>query len=274
MAEIDWGMLANPVDVGAQVQQGFATGAAMVKQVQTKNALRAYLANPDDPQAYNALAAFDPGAAQSVQEQRLLQLKLNKEAEDETLTRAVGTAAANGNISGAKTAAISAGNFDLAAHLEALDKDRRDKLGAFYKAAGPLAYQMRQMSDPAQRQAFLQQNRDILEATGVDPKVIDGFDVSNNQALDGLIAANQTVDQLIGQNKIEWHQQGENPSFATNAMGVPVGSANPATVAQAPRVTDQKSYDAVPPGSHYLDPDGHLRVKGGQSGGSSTGGFQ
>jgi hypothetical protein len=59
MSEINFSLL-NPVDVGALTQQGFATGAAIVKHVQTQNALHNFVSNPDDPQAYNALAAFDP----------------------------------------------------------------------------------------------------------------------------------------------------------------------------------------------------------------------
>jgi hypothetical protein len=94
--------------------------------------------------------------------------------------------------------------------------------------------------------------------------------------LDAAITTAQKVSDLISQGKIEWHQQGENPSFATDSMGHPIGSANPATVAvgggNQPTVTDQKSYDAVPPGGHYLDPNGHMRVKGGQSA-APAGGF-
>jgi hypothetical protein len=226
MAEIQWGLL-NPVDIGSQVQQGFATGAAIVKQAQAKNALKAYLDNPADQKAYSALAYYDPQTAASIQTQqdRRQKLLLDQQTRQREIT--VGGMAAGGDVEGARRTALKAGDFDLVQHLDTLDKPARDRLGAFYKAAGPLAYQMRQMKEPAQRQQFLAQNRGILEATGVDPKVIDSFDVTNDQGLDGLIAANRTVDSLINDGKITWHQQGEQPSFATNAMGVPVGSQNP-----------------------------------------------
>jgi hypothetical protein len=42
---------------------------------------------------------------------------------------------------------------------------------------------MRQIADPEQRKALLAQARPVLEATGVDPKAIDSFDVTNNTAL-------------------------------------------------------------------------------------------
>lgn len=56
------------------------------------------------------------------------------------------------------------------------------------------------------------------------------------------------------------------PNDGSYQTGQPVGGG-------LPRVTDQQSYDAVPPGAQYMTPDGHVRVKGGQSGGGSTGGF-
>lgn len=225
MAEINFSLL-QPVDVGALTQQGFSTGMAMVKHVQTQNALKAYLANPDDPQAFSALSAYDPAAAATIQNQQLVRRKYETEQQDRQRAVALGTLATT-DPRGAQQEALAAGDFDLAGHFEKLDDANRSKLAAFYKAAGPIAYQMRQIADPEQRKALLAQARPVLEATGVDPKAIDGFDVTNNTALDGLIAANSTVDQLIDRGKITWHQQGEQPSFATDSMGRPIGTQNP-----------------------------------------------
>jgi hypothetical protein len=226
MSEIRFDLL-QPVDTGALTMQGFQTGMAMVKQVQSKNALRSYLANPDDPEAYNALAYYDPQAAATIQHGRFVQQKLAQDAEAEQQRRAILSQYVGGDSQGARTAAISTGDFDLADHLQKLDADQQSKLASFYKLAGPLAYQMRQIQDPEQRKAFLAQARPALEAQGVDPKAIDGFDVTNDTALDALVAANSTVDQLIDRGKITWHQQGEQPSFATDSMGRPVGTQNP-----------------------------------------------
>jgi hypothetical protein len=233
MAEIAWHLL-QPVDTGALTMQGFQTGMAMVKQVQSKNALRSYLANPDDPEAYNALAYYDPQAAATIQHGRFVQQKLAQDAEAEQQRRAILSQYVGGDSQGARTAAVSAGDFDLADHLQKLDADQQSKLASFYKLAGPLAYQMRQIQDPEQRKAFLAQARPALEAQGVDPKAIDSFDVTNDTALDALVAANSTVDQLIDRGKITWHQQGEQPSFATDSMGRPVGSQNPYAKGGAP----------------------------------------
>jgi hypothetical protein len=40
-----------------------------------------------------------------------------------------------------------------------------------------------------------------------------------------------------------------------------------------PQVSDQASYDAIPPGTQYMTPDGHVRVKQGGAGGNVSGGF-
>lgn len=40
-----------------------------------------------------------------------------------------------------------------------------------------------------------------------------------------------------------------------------------------PQVRDEAGYNALPPGATYLDPNGIVRKKGGQSGGGSAGGF-
>jgi hypothetical protein len=75
VGDIRWDLL-QPVDVGSQVQQGFNTGMALMKRVQTQHALQAYLANPNDDGAYNALASFDPQAASTIQQQHMLRQKL------------------------------------------------------------------------------------------------------------------------------------------------------------------------------------------------------
>lgn len=41
-----------------------------------------------------------------------------------------------------------------------------------------------------------------------------------------------------------------------------------------PKVSDSATYNALPPGAQFIDPQGNVRTKGGQSGSSSTGGFR
>jgi hypothetical protein len=53
----------------------------------------------------------------------------------------------------------------------------------------------------------------------------------------------------------------------------PNDGSQPSGAPAVPQVHDQSSYDAIPPGAQYMTPDGHVRVKGGQAGQSSPGGF-
>lgn len=225
MAEIAWHLL-NPVDAGAQAQQGFATGMALVKGIQTRNALGSYLANPDDPHAYSALAYLDPAAAADAQRQHLIALKAQQDAQDRERAVALGTLAAQDPMA-ARQEALQAGDFDLAKEFGGLEEEQQKKTAAFWTQAAPLAYKLKQIQDPQERIALYQQALPVLQATGADPQVLASFDPTNDTALDAAIATGQKVSDLIEQSKITWHQQGEQPSFATDFMGRPVGSANP-----------------------------------------------
>lgn len=223
--EINWNLL-QPVDTGALVGQGFQTGMAMVKHVQTQNALKSYLASPDDPQAYNALAYLDPGAASTIQQQRLLQRKVMLDQQDRERAVSLGELAVS-NPRGAHDEAVASGDFDLAKQFGEMDDANRKRGAEFWQQAGPIAFKLKQTNDPQQRQELWAQARPILESQGADPAMLDKFDPTNDTQLDAAVTLSQKISDLIDQGKITWHQQGEQPSFATDSMGRPVGSQNP-----------------------------------------------
>jgi hypothetical protein len=225
MADINWALL-NPVDTGALTQQGFATGAALVKHVQTQNALRGYLERPDDPTAYNALAMYDPAAAGQIQTQRQRQLKIMQDAQDRQRATALGELAAR-DPRGAQQEALAAGDPGLAKTFGELADEQRERSAKFWASAAPLAFKLRQIPDPAQRRALFDASRPQLLAAGGDEATLAQFDPTNDTALDAVITTGQKIGDLIEQGKITWHQQGEQPSFATDAMGRPVGTKNP-----------------------------------------------
>lgn len=273
MAEINFALL-QPVDVGALTMQGFQTGAAMVKHAQTQNALKGYLANPDDPQAYNALAAYDPGTAASIQRQQILRRREEAQVAEQQRRASIGAQYASGDAAGARTAAIGAGDFDLAEQFGKLDDAQRQRSAEFWKNAGPVAYRLKQTADPQQRQALWEQARPILEAQGADPATLNKFDPTNDAQLDAAITTSQTVAQLIDQGKITWHQQGEQPSFATDSMGRPVGTQNPYKTGATPAasgVAQVLSGSGLPPHvvAGFL---GNFDVEGGYGGAKGDGG--
>lgn len=223
---VNWSLMGPPADPASHLMQGVKIGQALVAKKRTESALRAYLTNPSAPEALSALAAEDPDLAF-----RYARLG-NERAEMEAKQAAIAAQRQIGqqyltDPQGARNAAIGAGQFDLAEKLEKLGPDEGKKTLDFYKAAAPMAYKMRQMTDPAQRTAFFEQAKPILLDMGADPNVLNSFDPTNDVQLDAFISQGQSVNDLISQGKITWHQQGEAPSFATDAMGRPVGSQNP-----------------------------------------------
>lgn len=225
MAEIAWHLL-QPVDTGAQVMQGFQTGAALVKGLQTRSALGAYLQNPDDPGAYSALAYLDPQAAAHAQQQHMLQRKELVDRQDRERAVALGGLAAE-DPAGAREEALRAGDFDLAKTFGELDETQQKKTAEFWGKAGSVAFQLKQKADPQERMALWAQARPILEAQGAPAHMLDQFDPTNDTQLDAAITTAQGIDKLIEQGRVTWHQQGEQPSFATDFMGRPVGTKNP-----------------------------------------------
>lgn len=200
MSEINFSLL-QPVDVGALTQQGFATGMAMVKHAQTQNALKGYLANPDDPQAYNALAAYDPDAAASIQRQQMLRRREAAQVAEQQRRASIGAQYASGDATGARTAAIGAGDFDLAEQFSKLDGAHLKKIHDGWSSAAGLAYRMRGLASNEERQAYWQQNRPLLESQGVPPEVLDKVDPTNIAQLDGIISQAQTIAEQIAAAK-------------------------------------------------------------------------
>jgi hypothetical protein len=272
---LDWSILRSdgPVDIAGNFARGYQIGSAIIDKYHERNALAALAQQPNDPRALSMLYQVNPQMGAHF-EARGTQLQATQRQAT------LGAQYASGDTRGAEVAAMSAGDFDLAKQFQTLDESKVKTAADFWEKAGPIAYKLKQTADPAQRQALWQQAKPILQSEGIDQSKLDQFDPTNDQQLDAAIVMSQKVSDLVNQGKIEWHQQGENPSFATDAMGHPIGSANPATVAvggnpapaNLPTVTDTKSYEAVPPGGHYLDPAGHMRVKGGQSA-APAGGF-
>lgn len=60
------------------------------------------------------------------------------------------------------------------------------------------------------------------------------------------------------------------PVVAPNTGGAQFGQP----VGNLPQVTDEASYNAVPPGAQYRDPDGNIRTKAGGGVGNGTSGFR
>lgn len=70
---INWGLGLNMPDAGQAFTQGMQQGQQRRKEMETDNALRALVANPNDPNVVNNLAQFDPRMAMQVKQQQAQQ---------------------------------------------------------------------------------------------------------------------------------------------------------------------------------------------------------
>jgi hypothetical protein len=275
---IDWSILREnqPVDIAGNFATGYKMGSAMVDKFHERNALATLGQNPDDNAALTTLYQVDPQLASTL-EARRSESQRAAQAQAELQRRAALGQQYTTDPQGARTAAISQGDFDLAKQFSELDKDTAQRAADFWQKAGPIAYKLKQTADPAQRQALWQQAKPILQSEGIDAGQLDQFDPTNDAQLDAAITTSQKVSDLIAQGKIEWHQQGENPSFATDAMGHPVGTANPAGGHTSPPQAAADYLRAHPDLASHFDekygPGAAASVLGGQSGHPSTGGF-
>lgn len=250
MSDIRWDLLGGPVDVGSQVQQGFATGMALTKRFQTQHALSAYMQNPDDPHAFTALASLDPQAATTLQTARREQRKEAEARADQQRRTALGQLYTQDPAS-ARQEAIASGDLDLAKAFEELGEPERKRTAEFWGQAGSVAMRLKQEPNPARRSAIWAEARPILAAQGAPAHMLDSFNPANEAQLDAAIATAQKIGEVADQYKITWHQQGEQPSFATDAMGRPVGAGNPyATGGSAGAVPPP------PPGFQVVDDGG------------------
>lgn len=69
MTNINWGLLQG-TDIGGAFNQGMQQGQQRRQEQATDDALRALIANPNDPNVVNALAKYDPRMALQVQGQQ------------------------------------------------------------------------------------------------------------------------------------------------------------------------------------------------------------
>lgn len=80
MTQINWNALQS-FDIGGAFNQGMQAGKQRRREQETDNALRALIANPNDPNVVNDLAKYDPGTAYKIQGQQQQQMRAQQEAQ-------------------------------------------------------------------------------------------------------------------------------------------------------------------------------------------------
>jgi hypothetical protein len=144
---------------------------------------------------------------------------------------------------------------------------------------------------PEQRKAAIQQQAPQLQQLGYTPDQLAGFDPSD-QNLRSQMAQHMDADKLLSFVKPEINAVGQGGSlqqtspsgqtktlYESPTMAGPNGEVftRPGAAStmgtNLPHVTNKQEYDALPPGTQFLDPQGNHRQKGGQSV-APAGGFQ
>jgi hypothetical protein len=145
MPDIEFPNWANTFVQSAQA------GGQIAQQRRRQNALASYATDPAG--AENALmAAGDVETANALAQRRMGQQRMEAEQAHLQRRQAVGAQAAKGDLTGARTAALAAGDLDLAGEISKLDDQAKAKLEQNNAKVGGIAYQLLQEKDPGVRQ--------------------------------------------------------------------------------------------------------------------------
>lgn len=236
---IQWGIAQNALaqpNPGERFQMGFQQGQEQRKQRELDGALRQLASNPDDPNARNALLHADPRMYMQFQKADLERLKAERERVGLEASRRIGGMAAGGDVQGARTAALRAGNFDLAKTLDGLGAPDKEAIKRRSEYIGNAALRIQQLP-PEQRAAAWDHYARQGPQFGVD-----GLDQYvgqySEEALHAAIAQAGMVKDYFDANKIDWRVTPEGGRMDPfDAFGRPL----------APDRMSQPSPQAAPP---------------------------
>lgn len=216
---------------GQAFTQAFQGGQQQRRDFETQNALAKYAQNPNDPEAMQGLAKFNPQMAIGLQERKRQEAMRGLEAHRESI------------ITGAK----------IFRQMNVRDQ-------ATYQQALQMAAQL---------------GVDLTEVPQqYDPKYVQGI-VSIADAMDPRKGEqDRFVPLQPGGSLARIGQDGRAEiAIMQNDGSHPIGAPAQQPQQGMPRVADQSSYDAVPPGAQYVGPDGQVRIKQGGQTQPASGGF-
>lgn len=212
---IDWSLIGQPVDIGASFRAGWDHTKQIQHERAVDGALAALVQDPTNVEAQNALAGLDRGYATNLIGQR----------GEAAHRQQIGRILTNPDFAASRSQAREMGDVDLLKQIDGLEDEHKGRIIKMYEFAAPIAYEA--LKRPyEQRKAFIASHHDQLIAHGWTEEMIANFDPTD-KGLNAIVRSNTTLAQARANDEIKWHQAGESPSFATDAMGHPVGSQNP-----------------------------------------------
>jgi hypothetical protein len=240
---VDWGLGLQQGNAGDAFSNAFQKGLQTNRENTARNAMATLVQNPNDPKALSELAKVDPQTAMEFRKQQIEQVKAQLgQHHDNIIQGAQILRQFNPKDQASYTAALQAA-----------------------QAAGIDISQVPQQYNEQYVQGVIH-IADALkpEAGAQDPGIIREFDIATQRH---LVPEGTSFQQ---------YAQMRNPGMTapvTIPYGATVTAPGQAASGNVPQVHDQASYDAIPPGSQYMTPDGHMRVKGGSTAPAPSSGF-
>lgn len=226
----DYNALFAAPNAGASFAQGFQQGQQQRQSNLAKSAMAALVTDPTNQRALQALASVDPGAAEQFQQQRLSLVKQQLAQHQENILRGA----------------------QIIRELQPKDDASWQHALQVAAQAGVDVSQVPQHFDPQYVNGIVS-IADAFKPEQADPGIIREFDTATQR---GLVPQGTTFEQYV---------QMRNPGMLS-PVTIPANATVTSGGGNLPRVSDQASYDAVPPGGQYVDPNGQVRTKGGATG--------
>lgn len=227
---VNWGILQN-VDVGGAIQQGFETGRQQQEQLMTRNALASLVKNPNDPNAINALAQYDPMAAMQFQGRNQQQQAQQREA-DVKMRASQGDPQAIAELAGI--------DWDAWQSLRPDDKDKMKKRTSYLGQSALAISQLPPQEQPAAWDAYIDQGvqmgyTDLAQYRGK----------YSPQALQGVIADAGLVENLWEAQSVDYVPvpEGARLEGFSARTGAPLGTSPVSQAAAVPVVQGPDAED-------------------------------
>lgn len=145
------------------------------------------------------------------------------------------------------------------------DKTRLEGLRKNGEQIQTVAYHLSQIP-PEQRQAELQAALPVLQQMGIDPSMLANADLSD-AGLQRYMNFGRSIEKLISEDQAKYMVVPEGGTLVNTrdpeALSRFQGGQPPASQAGPARPQSRADYEALPPGSQYIAPDGSVRTKGG-----------
>ncbi len=229
----------QPFD-GNAISERYDKGRRQRKEYEAENALAKYAQNPQDEKARAAMAKWAPEKLMDFQQQQRREAMAGLESRREE----IGMAA---KIVGA---------------IKPQDQAGWDQALQIAQQYGLDLSNVPKQFDPAHVQRIIQIDQALNPQKNDTPSAVREYEYR------------QRLPEAERGNYDRFRQSTRPQIFGSPESGYNIYDPNQgAPQAQPQRVPSKEAYDALPPGTQYIAPDGSLRVKGGQTGSAPSGGF-